>query len=43
LSFPAFDDSGIAGRVEYKVTMRFWKELFDVEASDEIAGVDDAD
>jgi hypothetical protein len=43
LSFPEFDDSGIAGRVEYKVTMRFWKDLFDVEASDEVAEVDDAD
>ncbi len=43
LSFPEFDDSGIAGRVEYKVTMRFWKDLFDVEASDEVTGADDAD
>ena len=44
LSFPEFDDSGIAGRVEYKVTMKFWKDLFDVEASDEEpAGVADAD
>ena len=43
LSFPEFDDSGIAGRVQYRVTMKFWKELFDVEASDEVAGADDAD
>lgn len=43
LSFPEFDDSGIAGRVKYRVTMKFWRELFEIEASDEPTGVDDAD
>jgi len=28
LSFPPFDDSGIAGRVEYKVNTVEWRQLF---------------
>jgi hypothetical protein len=43
LSFPEFDDSGIAGRVQYRVTMKFWRDLFEVEASDELPGANDAD
>jgi hypothetical protein len=39
LSFPEFDDRGIAGRVKYRVTMKFWRDLFEVEASDELPDV----
>jgi hypothetical protein len=35
LSFPPFDDSGIAGKVVYQVNMVEWRQLFAAEASDE--------
>jgi Z1 domain len=43
LSFPAFDDSRIAGRVEYKVNTVEWKQLFTAEETDEDLGDDDLD
>ena len=43
LSFPPFDDSGIAGRVEYKVTTVLWKQLFTAEETDEVFLSDDID
>lgn len=41
LSFPLFDDSGIAGKVEYKVNTVEWKQLFAAEESDEPFSEDD--
>ena len=41
LSFPLFDDRGIAGRVEYKVNTVEWRQLFAVEESDERFAEDD--
>jgi hypothetical protein len=43
LSFPVFDDSGIAGRVEYKVNTVEWKQLFTSEETDEDLVDDDLD
>lgn len=37
LSFPRFDDSDIAGWVEYKVNMIQWKSMFEREADDDVA------
>lgn len=41
LSFPRFDDSDIAGWVEYKVNIVQWRSMFEREADDDIV-VDDA-
>ena len=35
LSFPKFDDSGIAGRVRYRVNLVEWRSMFESEADDE--------
>jgi hypothetical protein len=35
LSFPKFDDSGIAGRVKYRVNLVEWRSMFESEADDE--------
>ncbi len=35
LSFPKFDDSGIAGRVRYRVNLTEWRSRFESEADDE--------
>jgi hypothetical protein len=43
LSFPAFDDSGIAGRVEYKVNTVEWRSMFDEEQDDDFVDDDDVD
>ena len=43
LSFPPFDDSGIAGRVEYKVNTVEWRQLFSAEETDEDLSSDDSD
>jgi hypothetical protein len=43
LSFPPFDDTGIAGRVEYKVNTVEWRQLFAAEETDEDLVDDDAD
>jgi hypothetical protein len=36
LSFPRFDDSGIAGRVEYKVNTVEWRSMFEEEEEDDL-------
>lgn len=43
LSFPVFDDSGIAGKVEYKVNMVEWRQMFVAEETDERLGEGDDD
>jgi hypothetical protein len=43
LSFPLFDDSAIAGRVEYVVNAVEWRSIIEAEADDDIAGDDDDD
>jgi hypothetical protein len=43
LSFPAFDDSGIAGRVEYKVNTIEWRSMFEEEEEDDFEQDDDLD
>jgi hypothetical protein len=43
LSFPLFDDSGIAGKVAYKVNPVYWRDLFAAEESDELLSGDDDD
>jgi hypothetical protein len=43
LSFPRFDDSDIAGSVEYKVNLVQWRSMFEREADDEIPADDDVD
>ena len=41
LSFPLFDDRGIAGKVKYQVNMVEWRQLFATEESDEQLPEDD--
>jgi hypothetical protein len=41
LSFPAFDDSGIAGRVTYKVNTIEWRSMFEEESDDDYADDDE--
>ena len=43
LSFPEFDDSGIAGRVEYKVNNVEWRAMFEAEEDDDLLGDDELD
>jgi hypothetical protein len=43
LSFPRFDDSGIAGKVTYQVNMVEWRQMFVSEESDEAPEDDDRD
>jgi hypothetical protein len=43
LSFPRFDDSDIAGWVEYKVNIVQWRSMFEREADDDIVVEDDVD
>ena len=43
LSFPVFDDSEIAGRVEYKVNAIEWSTLVGSEEDDDVASDDDID
>jgi hypothetical protein len=43
LSFPLFDDSEIAGRVEYVVNAVEWRSMMEAEADDDIAADDDDD
>jgi hypothetical protein len=41
LSFPAFDDTGIAQRVEYKVNLVEWRSMFEQEEDDDVPSEDD--
>lgn len=43
LSFPRFDDSGVAGSVEYKVNTVQWRSMFDHEADDDVVADDELD
>lgn len=43
LSFPRFDDSDIAGSVEYKVNLVQWRSMFERQADDDIVAGDDID
>lgn len=43
LSFPRFDDSDIAGWVEYKVNIVQWRSMFEREADDDVLVDDDVD
>jgi hypothetical protein len=43
LSFPRFDDSDIAGWVEYKVNIVQWRSMFEREADDDVVVDDDVD
>jgi hypothetical protein len=43
LSFPRFDDSGIAGKVAYQVNMVEWRQMFAAEESDELPEEDERD
>ncbi len=41
LSFPAFDDSEIAGKVEFMVNMVLWESMVGSEEDDDVPGEDD--
>jgi hypothetical protein len=43
LSFPEFDDSEIAGKVEYMVNMVLWQSFVGSEIDDDLPGDDDID
>jgi len=43
LSFPAFDDSAIARRVEYKVNLVEWRSMFEEEEDDDLPEDNDVD
>jgi hypothetical protein len=43
LSFPRFDDSSIAGRVEYKVNTVEWRSMFEEEEDDDLPEDNDSD